>query len=155
VAVSDVFFGALSRARREAPATMPKIFARTAVGLSGVGIALALGLVLVAPPLFPFLFGNEWATAGLLAAAMAPMALAQTIVSPLSRTVAALEAQRSKLIYDVVAVSCTVLSIWLCHSRGMDLVNTMIVFAACRALTYVVYLLVLWVIVRRAAKELG
>ena len=84
---------------------------------------------------------------------MAPMALMQTVASPLSRTVAALEAQRSKLIYDVVAVSCTVLSLWLCHRSGMDLLSTMIVFAVCRALTYAVYLLVLWVIVRRAAKE--
>lgn len=61
-----------------------KIFIKTGLILFLMGLIPTIILILFAPDLFAFLFGEEWREAGGFAQILAPLALAQFVSAPLS-----------------------------------------------------------------------
>jgi O-antigen/teichoic acid export membrane protein len=81
-ATAQVF---MSQAPTRMRAGQLAVFTRsTLTGLAKVGGPMLLGLGVLAPLIFPLLFGDEWARSGILVAWMAPWLLLQFLTSPVS-----------------------------------------------------------------------
>ncbi len=60
-------------------------FSRAVLGLGAVGVLVTVGIILVAPTLFPRVFGPDWATAGTFAQLMAVQAGLGIVWTPISQ----------------------------------------------------------------------
>lgn len=101
-AVSQVYFGAAARDRREEGSDARALFlfgARRLALLGGVVITVG---VLTAPWAFPTLFGANWGEAGRFAQLLSISAGVGLVVSPLSQVVYVAERQSAQLVGDVL-----------------------------------------------------
>lgn len=67
-----------------------------------IGLPIFLGIFLVSPFLFGFLFGEEWKEAGIYAQILAPYMFIKFIVSPVSQLPSILDQQRTAFRYGVL-----------------------------------------------------
>jgi len=152
--VADAFHGRLALYVRGTPDRVAELFQRTSAVLVVLGILPTILLMMYGEPLFKVFFGSRWTVAGNLAAATAPLFLAQFVVTPLSRLVFVLEGQRLKLVYDVLALASMigvfVFSAW----RRLSLVEAITMLSATGTLAFVAYYLVLVRIVRKHRRSL-
>ena len=148
--VADVLLRRISQHARDAPDQALRLFRLTALGLLALSFPLAIGVMVLAPWTFAFIFGEEWRVAGTLAAVMAPWYSAALIVSPLSRVVLVYRGQVTKLIYDVLSLGVAVASISVAAWLGLDAVMAVWYLSLGQALAYCVYLVILYQMVRTA-----
>jgi len=116
--------------------------------------AFAVGVVvffrLAGRPLFVFVFGEEWGTAGEYAALLAPAFMLQFIVSPLSTLIVALEKIRLGALWQVILFA-GVLS--LAAFRHLDERTFLAAFTWIIIGLYLIYWLLLFFIVARYEKS--
>jgi lipopolysaccharide exporter len=147
--VADAFQARLALYVRDTPDRIVQLFHRTGACLASVGFLPTVLLLFYAEPLFRALFGDKWTVAGRMAAAVGPLFLAQLVVSPLSRLVFVLGGQRSKLIYDVVALSGMIAVFAFAKWLRLPLLDAVVMLSAVGTLAFAVYYLVLTRIVSR------
>jgi len=145
--VSDAFHNRLSECARSSPRDAWVLFWRTSRALLLVGVLAGAATTLVGEFGFQFLFGQPWATAGMLTAAMGPWVLGQIAVSPLSRTLLVFQALRLKLLRDGVTLVAVAASLILSHRAGFTLVQAVYVLSFTQLCAYIVYFCLLaWVV---------
>jgi O-antigen/teichoic acid export membrane protein len=125
VAVADAFHSRIALFARQAPGRARALFLKTAAGLFAAGVGPLAVLALAGPVLFRIAFGQQWSVAGELASVMAPWALAQLVVSPVSQVAFVFRAQEFKLIYDVLNLT-TVTAVLLVGQRSLSLVPVVV-----------------------------
>ena len=125
--VADVFHGHVATLARDAPGRVGSLFLRTAGALAAIGVPIGVAVFVLAPALFPFVFGEQWQTAGYVAAVLAPRMVVQMIVSPLSRIVFVYQGQEAKLIFDVVVLSLTIAGLTAANLLGLPFLAAMAV----------------------------
>lgn len=111
-AVAQVYLGELSHAQRGGGDRQARLFRAASVRLAAVGVAGALVLMVSAPALFPWMFGEPWRESGMMAQALAVSLALQLLASPLSLTLVVYERTGTQLAWDVgrlVLVTCSVL----------------------------------------------
>lgn len=142
--VSDVFHGRLARMASETPERMLGFFFRVAGGLLGIGLVFGAVLALVGPWAFELVFGSAWASSGIMATYMAPWAVGQLVVVPLSRVIVVVDAQRAKLGIDVLMLTVSVASFLLAELLGLGVIGAVALLSAGYTLVYALYFLLLW-----------
>ena len=147
--VADAFHSRVARLAREAPERTQRGFERTGVTLLMIGFVPAAVLLLAAEPIFVVVFGEPWRDAGLLAEAMAPWALAQLVVSPLSRVVLVFNGQERKFIYDVSILLATIGVFVVSMSRGFPLLYAVVLLSLANVAAYGLYYFLIFDLVRR------
>jgi lipopolysaccharide exporter len=153
--VADAFHSRVAKYSDTEGREVSSFFYRIAAGLLLVGLGPALLLALYGEKLFAVVFGSTWATAGSLAAVMAPWALAQLVVSPLSRVIFVFQRQEWKLLYDAVNLVCTVGTLYLGHLKGFSLIRTIQVLSLLSVATYAIYFLILIRVVNKGLPQRG
>lgn len=151
--VADAFHGRIAELARVAPAAAKGFFVRTVGALALVGIVIGTTLFLAAPTVFPWLFGDEWQTAGYVAAVTAPRMVMHLIVSPVSRVIYVYGGQEAKLLFDsllLIAIVGSLLTAYLLH---MSFITALAVLTAADVFTYVVYGGILWWLVHRSSPQ--
>jgi O-antigen/teichoic acid export membrane protein len=101
-----------------------------------LGGLLALGVMLVAEPLFAWAFGETWRQAGVIAVWLMPMFALRFVASPLSYVFYIAGGQRVDLVWQCGLLAMT-LFVFL---AGFDFESTVKAYAAGYAGMYVVYL---------------
>lgn len=147
--VADAFQARLAVYMRTEPASVKQIFRKTGLGLLCAGLLPTAFLVLFGELVFRLVFGRGWASAGNMAAIMAPFFLAQFIVSPLSRLVFVLEGQRWKMCYDMLALSGIIGVFLLSKWYSLPLMQVIKLISAVGTFTFIIYYVVLAHIVAR------
>lgn len=102
--VADVFHSHATE-RRASDLPISSLFAKTALFLLAAGAPPAFVVFLYGPEIFSFVFGEPWREAGAVASLMAPAALAEFVVSPVSRIIFVANRLRAKLIFDGAVLS--------------------------------------------------
>lgn len=110
--VSQVYFQRLATSQNEGmnPSTVVE---PTFIGLLGIGVCFCLLVLLLAPPLFPIVFGSSWVIAGQYARILAPAISLRFIVSPLSSVFAVLNRLELIAMWKVTSIVFTVGSLAL------------------------------------------
>ena len=147
--VADAFHGRLAAYARDEPSRGTAFFHRTARVLFLIGSGPTILLVIFGETLFRLVFGQQWAVAGQLATVVAPWTLTQLVVSPLSRVVYVLDGLKLKLAYDLVSLGATFGAILIGHSRGLSLLDTVLLLSSANILANLLYFLLLAHIVGR------
>ncbi len=115
-----------------------KVYLRTFWILAGLGIALALGVILVAESLFGWAFGETWRQAGVIATWLMPMFAMRFVASPLSYVLYIAGGQRTDLIWQCGLLGMTL----FVFMAGMNFEASIKAYAAGYAGMYVIYLFV-------------
>jgi lipopolysaccharide exporter len=141
--VADVFHSRVAAYAQDRRQNLRILFLQTARGLLLLGAGPAILLAVFAPWGFRTIFGPSWLMAGELAVRMAPLALAQLIVSPLSRIVFVLGGQELKLLYDGLALTALLAAMYSAHWIGLSLPQSVALLSTLQVLAYGMYFLLL------------
>jgi O-antigen/teichoic acid export membrane protein len=109
-AASQVFMAGFGEAVRKGQSTRA-LFREIILGQLQIGIAPALVLMVSAPGLFPFVFGGNWAAAGLYAQALGPLFLISFVVAPVNMALTVAGHRRVQLAFDTGRLMLTAL-VW-------------------------------------------
>ena len=149
-AVADVFQMELAKAVLERDGRRAhRIFYTLLKKMALIGLLPLLAVIVLAPWLMPWVFGDQWAAAGSAAAAIAPWLYAALIVSPLSRALSVLQAQELKLIYDVSALTLLTAAYFVAQSAGLGFIEFLLAISLAKVIGYVIYAVVLMKLIDR------
>jgi len=129
-----------------------KFLNQTALRLLCLGVVPAVVIATAGPALMTWALGENWGVAGSLAAAMAPWALAQLAVSPLSRVLSVYRAYTFKLVYDVLSLLNGVCIIMLSARNGISLIAAVQILSWANVAAYIVYFFLLRHVVARGGR---
>ncbi|MDB4949660.1 MAG: hypothetical protein JWM27_2309 [Gemmatimonadetes bacterium] len=141
--VADAFHNRAAELVRDDPDRLRRFFLRTVGALTALALPGTLLVMLLGPWLFALVFGAQWRTAGELAVLMAPWALAQLVVSPVSRVVYVTGGQRMKLVYDVAALAAVPATVFAARHWHLPLAWSVGVVSGLNVLAYLLYFVVL------------
>jgi O-antigen/teichoic acid export membrane protein len=83
--MAQAFYGEAAKSARERPETLRRLYLDTTKKLALIGIPLLGVIAIVAPWIFPIVFGGAWEEAGLFCLPLALVAVSQFIVTPTSK----------------------------------------------------------------------
>ena len=83
--MGQAFYGEAAKSARESPETLRRLYLDTTKKLALIGIPLVGMVAIIAPWLFPIIFGSDWKEAGLFCLPLALVAVSQFIVTPTSK----------------------------------------------------------------------
>jgi len=140
-AIGKVFFSNAAEAYREG--RLAPLVEKVHRKLAEIAMPATLVLVIAAPELFAFVFGESWRQAGEFARWMAPWLYMVFITSPLSTLFSIMERQRLGMLFQAGLLLVRALAIFVGASILDDLLLTVMLFAAVSALFWLGFLL--WV----------
>lgn len=109
--------------------------------LALLGIAPLLFIGILAPTIFPLVFGSEWMRSGTLVAWMTPWFIMQFIVSPVSMALHVNNNQQLAVLVQFAGLILKVVLVWLAFEIEKDLISE--VYAISGFLFYLLYMLLL------------
>lgn len=144
---ADVIHAEGSRLR-DSPSPAIRLLAIQSVRRLGViGAVIYVPVMLLAPAVFPLLFGADWREAGVVAAILAPYLWLTIVVSPLSRLILVNGRIELKVFADLVCMGLPVAA--LIAGRTSGFAGAMAAFSAASVLAYLFYLAIIWYAVGR------
>lgn len=135
-AVSQVYFASASQLVHDDPTALERFFNRTASRLFLAGFLPITFIGLLGPWLFEHILGTEWRVAGEYVQVMAPMFLAQFVVSTLSQTIIILERQDIQSAWDLTRFLMVVGIFVLASALQLDAKLAIGLYSGCMLLTY-------------------
>lgn len=154
-AVSQVLLGEMAARHRAAESPMMPLFKMVALRLTYVAVPFALATALLAPRVFPVLFGPEWLQAGQDARLMAPAAAMSLVAGPLSQAFFIYQKGVQLIVVDTLRVALVAGSGWIAfHSSGDESVVIAAIFGAL-AVAQGASLFVCWRVVSRGDRLLS
>ncbi len=149
-AVSQVY---LSRAPEELQAgTLSKFTANTLGGLAKIGVGPLIFAGILAPVVFPIIFGTQWQRAGELVCWMTPWFGMQFLASPVSMTLHVTKNQRTALILQILGLVLRVGTVAIFGYLARNFIIES--YAISGFVFYVIYLCVVIKIAKVKNKEL-
>ena len=145
--VSQVFLKKLAVTE---PGKMRTLVRFTLVRAAMVAVVPFAALFVVAPWLFPFLFGAQWDQAGYFAQALTPWLYMTVLTSPISNIFVVTENQKQMLVFAIFY--CVVPLAWLWFSP-LALLPSIFVLGALMAFLLVVQLVMAWCCAARYDKR--
>ena len=116
--VGDVFHAHATGARDGGPEQVRRLLRDTLRMLVLVALLIYVPLCLVAPWVFPWIFGEPWGVAGQMMLYLAPMWIASMVVSPVSRLPVVLGRPGLKFVFDLCFLVRPIAALSWPGSRG-------------------------------------
>jgi O-antigen/teichoic acid export membrane protein len=122
--------------------TLPHFTRRAMLTLFKLGVSPLLLVGLISPWLFPTVFGQEWARAGLIVTWLTPMCILQFVASPVSMflhvTGRVVWAMWLQIFGGIIRVGCVAIAAWVVPTSLIE------VFSITSAVFYLIYLIVIY-----------
>ena len=156
MSVADAFHGRAAAYVRDEPHQLRRFYLRTARGLFLSGLVPVVLLIVFAPMTVAFIFGSKWEVAGVLVALMAPAALAQVTVSPLTRVILVTRrGMRAKLVLDLINMVMVIGTIVGAGRAGLGLNAAVGLYSAALTFLYLLYFVIMLKLVEYDDMTLG
>jgi len=136
VSISQVYYAHANEAKSED--RLASFTYETMQKLALIGTAPLLFIGILAPTVFPILFGSEWERAGVLVAWMTPWFIIQFIVSPVSMALHVSSNQRLAVILQFLGLILKVAIVWLVYKFSKDYISE--AYAISGFLFYLIYI---------------
>jgi O-antigen/teichoic acid export membrane protein len=140
-AAGQVFLGELRGLERPA---LRRLFRRTVMLFAGLGIAGMLPLLLFAPPLFEFVFGDGWAEGGVLVQLLVPLYIARFIDLPVSQLFNVLNHHQLGLLLTFLRALALVASFSIGAAFALSTFETILIFSVLSTVAYIYRLFRCW-----------
>jgi O-antigen/teichoic acid export membrane protein len=111
--LGQVYLGRAAELARHAPAELRAFVLRTLKRLVGLAILPTVLLMVVAPPLFAWLFGADWRASGEYLQILTPVLLARLVASPIAQTLIVTRRLSLQLGWESLRLILVALSFWL------------------------------------------
>jgi len=152
-ATSQVFMGHAS-AHLARPEELRAQFRRTLRNLALIGFVPFMLVVLLAPALFPRVFGPQWGPAGAFARILALSFYLSFVVWPTMPMLEMLQKQRYQVLWDVARLALVMFSLIVPRELGWTVTGAMACYSAVTGLAYLTHaLLTHWVLERSLLPE--
>jgi O-antigen/teichoic acid export membrane protein len=151
--VGQVYTSEAARIARDDPGQLRGLFIRTTTSLTRAGIGPTALLAVLAPILFPFVFGDEWQQAGWFTTILAPMYLLTLATSPTGATLDVLERQDLHLVREVLRLILVGGAVVLASAIRLPAVGAVALFSVAGCFTYVFYGAVSWWAIESADRK--
>jgi O-antigen/teichoic acid export membrane protein len=146
---SNVFLGEIAQAER---AAIYRLFRRTALRFTALGLVGMLPLLLAGPPLFALVFGEPWREAGIMVQLLVPLHLARFVVVPISQTLNVLGRQNLRLVASLLTTLALAASFALGAWLALSLRTTVALYSIGTTLAFLFFLAATWHVTRQAAR---
>jgi O-antigen/teichoic acid export membrane protein len=111
--LGQVYLGRAAELARNAPAELKAFVLRTLKRLVGLAILPTVLLMVVAPPLFAWLFGADWRTSGEYLQILSPVLLARLVAAPIAQTLLITRRLSLQLGWEGLRFGLVALSFWV------------------------------------------
>lgn len=135
--IGQAFLGEVSKMVRERSSGLREVYLKTIKHLTFIALPTIGALTIASPSLVPFVFGSEWADAGILAIPLAILVIPQFIVSPTTR----LEIygyNHWNLAWDVARVCGVIAGFYLSWSFELSIPHTLMIYSAIMLIMYII-----------------
>jgi O-antigen/teichoic acid export membrane protein len=147
--VGDVFHAHAASIIGQTPGAVGRFLASTAARLLLFALAVYLPVAVLAPLTAGWVFGRQWADAGPMIAVLAPLCIAQTVVSPISRGLLLSGREERKLLADLVCLALPLATLYL--ASGRPIIVDIACFSAASVIAFVIYYAVIVQALRKGA----
>jgi O-antigen/teichoic acid export membrane protein len=147
--VGDVFHAHAADIVGQRPGAVGHFLATTAARLLMFALLIYVPVALIAPFVAGWVFGERWADAGPLISALAPLCIAQTVVSPISRGLLLSGREERKLLADLACLVLPIATLYLASGRPM------LVAIACFSAAAVIAFLVYYVVIVKSLRDVS
>ncbi|MCB1885848.1 MAG: oligosaccharide flippase family protein [Geminicoccaceae bacterium] len=134
-------------------ADLYRLFVRTTTRFFLLGLLGGLPLILFSPPLFAFLFGEAWRTAGVMVQVLVPLHLMRFTLVPVSQVLNVLDRQGLDLLISFGITIALLGSFASSGLLGLSIITTVAVYAGASCLAYALGLGLVWYTSRAKANE--
>jgi len=149
VSVGQVFYSRAAQLSHTEPQALAPFYYKTARYLFLAGVGPVILFMAAGPPLFGWVFGAEWQDAGRIMQVLAPMLLAEFVVSPVSQIVFVLQRQDLQLIWDA-SIPVMVLAVFgLASARALEPAAAVALYSAAAVLAQMAAFALYWALLRR------
>jgi len=139
--VGDVFHAHAADIVGQRPGAVRKFLAMTALRLLLFALAVYVPVALLAPLTAGWVLGGQWADAGPMIAVLAPLCIAQTVVSPISRGLLLSGREERKLLADLACLALPIATLYL--ASGKPMIVAIACFSAAAVIAFVIYYMVI------------
>lgn len=141
--VSRVFAERAAFEKREV-GNFARLFRKTLFLMCFVAIPVLIVLVLFAPNLFAFVFGDEWRDAGVYVQILSPMFALRFIAAGLSSSAMIAGEQQRDLLIQLMLIVVVLISFCVSVVFGLPIEGLLISINALSSIAYIIYLFVFW-----------
>lgn len=141
-AVGQVYYGEAAEMVDDEGTDLQRLFDRLTVRLLLIGGAGAALVALGGPALFSFVLGGDWGDVGTFVRVLAAMYVVQFVAGPVSETLALLERQELKLIWELTRLLAVVSAFAIAWWWSLTPVGTLAAYAGLSTASLVALLLV-------------
>lgn len=146
ITMGQVYISFLAERRSESPATVTALFNRVSAALALGGLALILGTLLLAPPLFGFVLGPQWMPSARYAQLASVMYGAQLIAAPLATTLVVMRQEAVQAKWDTFRFIMLLGCLFFAWRFALAPSNFVVLITVGMAATYAA----LWVLCKRS-----
>jgi len=146
-AIAQVYMGEASLVIKNG-GNLHQLFTRTVHKLFVFGSLPIVLLGLSGPLIFPLVFGGRWREAGYYALILAPVFVAQFVISPVSQSANVKERQELQLFGDVVRLTLVVGGILVAHVFKWSQIAAVAVYSGSMSISYLCYFCLYRVVVK-------
>jgi len=143
-ALGDVFYARQVTEARSAPERIRPFFVKSVLLLALVGFAGSLPLILFGRPMFLLVFGPNWGPAGTMAAIMAPAAVLNLAMAPVSRVFNLSRRPHLRFAFGAANLTGTLAVLALAYAEHFDILRTVAGISITTAAAYLVYFVAGW-----------
>jgi O-antigen/teichoic acid export membrane protein len=135
--VGDVFHAHAATVAGQRGDAVGRLVASVAARLLLLALLVYLPVALIAPATAGMVFGKTWADAGWMITLLAPLCIAQTTVSPISRALLLSGREELKLLADFACLALPITTLYL--TRREPMIVAVGCFAAAATVAYLIY----------------
>ena len=143
--ISQVFFQ-MSTQEKMATGRAIKTFNSTVIKLFIIGLIGFGFLYFIVEDLFVFVFGTDWAEAGLYASLLLPLFFIRFIASTVSPVNIVFERQKAGLFINILLLVTSMLVIYFSYTNGLSFVVFLKIFTFVMSLEYFLFLVYYWIL---------
>ena len=138
-AIAQVYLGEVTVIKRNGDSgKLESLYLSIVVKLALVSIPMIGAIAIVAPTVFPVVFGGKWLEAGVYCIPIALLAISNFIMSPTS-ILEIYGYNHWKLVFDIIRTVSVIGCFFLAHSAGFSILNTLWIYVIVMVLAYLLY----------------
>jgi O-antigen/teichoic acid export membrane protein len=151
--LADVYQARFVDAARRDPASVRRLLGTSAFRLAAGTTLFYIPAAALAAGSFGWAFGVEWREAGLVAAALVPVAISGVVTNPMSRAMLLSRVPQLKLFADAGRLSLPAGALYVSHQLDLSFVQASLAFGVMGFVADCVYFAVIWYTVAPARQR--